>query len=98
MNGVSTADFFFSAPLAPWGEVKKSKIINFSYNVNFNDFILNFVCVLTNERYIVKHIEQDFIYHLCHAPGWGAQGANFFSNMVMWHIKLTGLTSRRECK
>ena len=28
----------------------------------------------------------------------GAQGLIFFSNMVMWHIKSTGMTSRTECK
>ena len=41
---------------------------------------------------------------LGHAPEvglWGtggAQGVNFFLNMVMLHIKSTGMTSRTECK
>ena len=41
---------------------------------------------------------------LGHVPGVGlggargAQGVNFFfSNVVMWHIKLTGIMSRTEC-
>ena len=46
-------------------------------------------------------------FSLCslgHAPGvglWGTGGAQVVkknSNMVMWHIKLTRMTSRTECK
>ena len=30
---------------------------------------------------------------------WGCPGGNFFSpNMVMWHIKSMGITSRTKCK
>ena len=66
--------------------------------------MLNFVCVLTNERY--KTYQTGFLLcRLGHASGvglWGAGGAKgvktFFSNMVMWHIKLTGMTSRTICK
>ena len=68
-------------------------------------FIPNFVCVLTNET-DTKHIRHDFYSVAWVMPqGWeglwgtgGAKGVNFFSNMVMWHIKLTGMTSRTECK
>ena len=70
-------------------------------------FIPNFVCVLTNERY--KTYQTGFSFcRLGHAPGvglWGegaggAQGVKkkFFSNMVIRHIKLTGMKSRTECK
>ena len=53
-----------------------------------------------------KHIRWDFHSVPCVAPGvglWGAGGAQgvkkkIFSNMVMWYIKLTGITSRTECK
>ena len=66
-------------------------------------FIPNFVCVLTNERY--KHIRWDF-YSVAWvmSQGWdfGSLGVPrwsiFFSNMVMWHIKSTRMTSRTECK
>ena len=68
-------------------------------------FIPNFVCVLTNERY--KTYQTGFSFcHLGHAPGMGLWGAGvprgqklfFFSNMVMWYIKSTGMASRTECK
>ena len=29
---------------------------------------------------------------------WGTHGVIFFSNIVMWHIKSTGMTSRTERK
>ena len=29
---------------------------------------------------------------------WGCPRGHFFSNMVMWHIKLTGMTSKTEYK
>ena len=52
---------------------------NFNYKVNFNDFIPNFVCVLTNKRH--KTYQTGFSFcRLGHAPGggtlgrWGAQG------------------------
>ena len=66
-------------------------------------FIPNFVCVLTNERY--KTYQMGF-YSIAWvmAQGWdfgalGCPGGSIlFSNMVMWHIKSTGMTSRTECK
>ena len=43
--------FFCHAPWGP-GEGSNGPIsFNFNYKVNFKDFISNFVCVLTNERY-----------------------------------------------
>ena len=89
----------------PPGEGSKGQIFHFNYKVSFNFFIPNFVCDLSNERY--KTYQTGFSFcRLGHAPGvellgaGGAQGGRkiFFSNMVMWHIKLTGLTSRTECK
>ena len=68
--------------------------------------IPNFVYVLTNERYKTYQIGFSFC-HIGIAPGWdfGALGvprvgggAIFFSNMVMWHIKSMGMTSRTKCK
>ena len=49
--GHATSNFFGPAPWGP-GEGSKGQIsFNFNYKVNFQDFIPNFVCVLTNERY-----------------------------------------------
>ena len=69
-------------------------------------FIPNFVCLLTNESF--KTYQSGFSFcRLGRVPGvglWGAGGARgvgfkfFFSNMVMWHIKLTGMACRTECK
>ena len=68
-------------------------------------FIPNFVCVLTNERY--KTYQAVFLFCiLSYAPEVGLRGAGdaqgvknlFFSNMVMWHIKSTGMKSSAECK
>ena len=65
-------------------------------------FIPNFVCVLTNERY--KTYQMGFLFcYLGPAPGVGLLGTGgaqevIFSNMVMWHIKSTEMTSRTECK
>ena len=49
----------------------------------------------------MKHIRRDFysVPWVMHAPGFGAWGCwggkNFnFMNMVMWHIKLKGMSSR----
>ena len=65
----------------------------------------NLMCVLTNERY--KAYQMGVLFcRLGHAPKvglWGAEGAQgvidyFISNMVNWHIKSTGMTSRTECK
>ena len=95
-----------TAIFLPWGPGEGSKgqiSFNFNYKVNFKDFYTKLMCVLTNERY--KTYQTGFLFCcLGHAPGvglWGAGGAqvvNFFSNMVMWHIKSTRMTSRTECK
>ena len=80
------------------GERSKGQIsFNFNYKVNFKDFIPNFVCVLTNERYKTYQAGFSF-YRLGHAP-WGpggAQGVKKNSNMVMWYVKSTGMIRRTE--
>ena len=68
-------------------------------------FIPNFVCVLTNERYNTNQTGFSFC-RLGHAPGGDFRALGvprgskklFFQNMVMWHIKSTGMTSRTEVK
>ena len=48
MNGACISTFFGPAP----GEGSKGQVsLNYNYKVNFKDFILNCVCVFTNERY-----------------------------------------------
>ena len=51
-----------------------------------------------------KHIRRDFYSVTWDMPqglDFGALGlprGQLFSNMVMWHIKSTGMTSKTECK
>ena len=66
-------------------------------------FIPNFYVFLQIKE--KKHIEWDFVLtpRSCQGMGLGRRGCpksqNFiFSNMVMWHIKLTVIMSRIECK
>ena len=62
--------------------------------------------MLSQIKYI-KYLERDFKFIAWVMPqGVGLGGAGvprgskkyFFLNMVMWQIKLTGITSRTECK
>ena len=105
--GRATAIYFCPAPWDPGGgggggQKVKYHLISITRSTS-KIFMPNFVCVLTNKRY--KTYQTGFLFcPLGHAPGvglWGtggAQGVNFFSNMVMWHIKLTRMMSRTECK
>ena len=67
----------------PWGVIKGQISLNSSYPVNFKDFISNFVCVLTNERY--KTYQTGFYSVAWVMPqGWDFEalgvprGSNFF--------------------
>ena len=104
--GRATSNFFLAPPPGALGRGQKVKYHLISITKSISKiFIPNFVCVLTNERY--KTYQTGFSFcTLGHAPGvglWDAGGAQgvkkeFFSNMVMWYIKSTGMTSRTECK
>ena len=104
--GRATSNFFLAPPPGALGRGQKVKYHLISITKSFSKiFMPNFVCVLTNERY--KTYQTGFSFcPLGRAPGvglWGAGGAKevkkiFFSNMVMWYIKLTGMMSRTECK
>ena len=104
--GRAASNFFLAPPPGALGRGQKVKYHLISITKSISKiFIPNFVCVLTNERY--KTYQTGFSFcSLGHAPGvglWGAGGAQgvkkfFFSNMVMWYIKLTGMMSRTECK
>ena len=103
LMGRAMSAFFWPRPRGP-GEGQKDKYLLISITTSIlKIFISYFVCVLTNERY--KTYQTGFSFcRLGHAPGvglwgaWGAQVVIFFSNMVMWYIKSTGMTSRTECK
>ena len=104
MNGTQS-QFFLAPPPGALGRGQKIKYHLISITKSISKiFIPNCVCVLTNERY--KTYQTGFLFcRLGHAPRMELGGTrvprgskNFFSNMVMWHIKLTGMTSRTECK
>ena len=70
---------------ASWGlgDGPKGQIsLNLNYKVNFKDFKLNFVCLLTNERY--KHIRLNFhsVLWVMHAPGFGTWGCWGVKNLI----------------
>ena len=87
-------------------EVRGQISLNSGYHVNFEDFYTKLCVCLTNERFKknTKHTRRDFYSVALVMPqGWdfGALGMSrgiLFSNMVMWHIKSTGMTSRTERK
>ena len=104
-NGARNVKKSFAPPPGALGRGQKVKYHLISITKSISKiFIPNFVCVLTNERY--KRYQTGFLFcRLGHALGvdFGALGVPrgqnfFFSNMVMWHIKSTGMTSRTECK
>ena len=71
----------FLAP--PPVEGSKGQIsFNFNYKVNFKDFMPNFVCVLTNERY--KTYQTGFLF--CRLGGtlvcWGC--ARWVKNIILF--------------
>ena len=103
MNGACNVKLFLAPPPGSLGRGLQVKYNLFSITKSISKiFIPNFVCVLTNERY--KTYQTGFSFcRLGHAQGvglWGAGGAQGVkkSNMVMWHIKSTRMTSRTECK
>ena len=71
--------------------VKKTNIINFQLQSQFQRFLKQTLCVFSQMKDI-KHIRHDFYFHhLGHASGVGLMGAGGqkfnFLNMVMWHVK-----------
>ena len=88
MNGARNVKYFFGP--APWGPGEGSKgqiSFNFNCKVNFKDFIPNFVCVLTNERY--KTYQTRFLFcRLGHALGVGLGGTKGpKSNSVLLFVR-----------
>ena len=86
---------------APWGPGDGSKdqlLLNYNKSI-LKFFIPNFACVLSNKRY--KHIEQDYCFDawvMPHVWDMGKQGCQWGSKNVKWHIKLTQMMSKTECR
>ena len=93
--GCATAQFFLPRPLGA-GEGSVGQIsLNFNNKSQFQRFSYQTLCVLSQIKDI-KHMQQDFCSVAWVGLGGavGAQGVNFFPE----YIKLTGMTSRTECK
>ena len=100
MNGTCNGTIFWSPPPGALERGQKVKHNKISITNSISKmFKLNFVCLLTNERY--KTFKTGFSFgplgHACPRV-WefgGAGGQKFtFLNMVMWHIKLKEMNSR----
>ena len=86
---------------------QRSNIIKFRLPWQFQRFLYQTLCVLPQMRDI-KHVRRDFYFVVWVMPkGWdfgalwgtgGAQGINFFSNMVMWHYQIDGDDDQIERK
>ena len=81
----------------------RTNIIKFRLPCQFQRFLYQTLCVFSQMK-DTKHFRRDFYSVACVMPqGWdfGALGVPKGakkSNMVTWHIKLTGMTSRTEYK
>ena len=102
--GRATSNFFGLAPCGPGVGSKGQISFYFNYKVNFKDCYTK-LCVCSHKW--KKQNISDGIFILsptsCPRGGtlgrWGCPGGIiFFSNMVMWYIKSTGMKSRTECK
>ena len=95
--------YFFALPLGALGRSQKVKYHLISTTKSISKiFILSFLCVLTKLEIQIYQIGFSFC-RLSHAPEvgfWGTGVPRFSknSNKVMRHIKLTGMTSKTECK
>ena len=102
--GRATSIFFLAPPPGALGRGQKVKyLISITKSIS-KIFILNFVCVLTNEMY--KTYQTGFsLCSLCHAPGvglWGAGDAQVVKKVIFKHghvaYQIEEVTSRTECK
>ena len=78
--------FFWPCPLGPWGGVKRSKIIQFQLQSQFQRFLFQTLCVFSQMK-DKKHIRQDFHYIAWVMPqGWdfGALGVPKWSKKVIF--------------
>ena len=95
--GHASAQYFWPCLLGSWGGTKRSDIIKFSLQSQFQRFFKpNVVCLHTNKRYKVG-----FSFgRLGYDQGWDLRvlGDLFFKNMVTWNIKLKGMMSRTAYK
>ena len=92
--GRATAHFFWPCPLGPWGGAKRSNIIKFQLQGQFQRFFNQILCVFSHMKDI-KHIRQDLHFAAWVMPqGWdlgvprgvggggGGGASNFFFSEI----------------
>ena len=85
MNGACNVKLFFlPRPLGPWGGVKRSNIIKFQFQSQFQRFLYQTLCVFSQMK-DTKHFRRDFHSVAWVMPqGWDfgglgvPRGSNFF--------------------
>ena len=87
MNGARNVNIFWAPPPGALGRGQKVKyLISITKSISKN-FIPNFMCVLTNERY--KTYQTGFLFcHQGHGPGmrlWGTGGAQGVKKFFFKH-------------
>ena len=74
-----TAQFFGPRPLGPWGRAKRSNIIEFHLQSQFQRFLIQTFCVYSKMKNI-EHIRRDF-----HSAAWVMpQGWDFGIPLGVW--------------
>ena len=106
MNGARNVNFFLAPPPRALGRGQEVKYHLISITKSISKIFFQTLCVFSQMK-DTKHIRRDFYSVAWVMPqGWDFEALGvprgsksfFFSNMVMWHIKLMGMTSRTECK
>ena len=98
MNGTCNGTIVLGPHLlGPWGGTKRSNIIKSQLQSQFQRFLNKNLRVFSQMKDI-KHIRQDF-HSVTYPRVWDlglleGQKLNFL-NMVIWHIILKGMCSRR---
>ena len=90
--GVQRHNIFLPSPLGPWGGTKRSHIIKFQLQSQFQRFLNQTLCVFSQMKDI-KHIRQDFHLVAWVIPGVGLGGTGrggeeviFFKFNQIWCV------------
>ena len=82
MNGACNVNFLWPRPLGPWGGVKRSNIIKFQLQSQFQRLLYQTLCVFSQMK-DTKHSRRDF-----HSVAWVMpQGWDFGGLGVPWGSK-----------
>ena len=104
-KGPATAKLFLDPPPGARGGIKRSNIIKFQLQSQFQRFLYQTLCVFSQIKDI-QHIKQDFHsstrdFGALGGGGGGPGGQKFFffehGHVAYQIIKLTGIASRTEC-